>query len=551
MTILQLEPLAGSDIDDVGVSDLTVPLCASAEVTAPRALFEEVAGCPTIASDLTRARWHESGEGSSSRRRPKYEGHPYPTVTLAEIRGRYNRMVPVEVTAPPLWSWATLVSLLTVLALFWILGLHCAGWVDGAYLDTVQAGTSNWKAFLFGPSGTPGAGTGAPAALWPAEVMVWCFGTHPSVVGIIPALLILASVAMLFPVVARPFGAVAGLIACAAFAVTPAVTATVQHDSPEGLLVLVAIGAAWCVTRAVGDGRTRWLVGCGVLIGVGLLTAHLQMALIAPGLALSYLIAGPVTLPRRAAHLLTLTAAALAVVGGWLMARAVGTSDPDIYRSTLAEAQRMVRFSGTAGITPGYGSALAQISWLLPTAGLALGAGILLCGSISRTDPRRAGYLLFGGWVLSCSAVLWALRPGPDAVAPVLLAPAIAALVGMGVAHLWPGRHSRLGGLALGAVVASSALWPYLVQQHGPEMAWLRGAVLIGGTAAVALLVLARTPLDYSTGNRLTVWAAAICAVVALGGPVHYTIGHHSPGDPKALGTQSVTPPGNPLASPR
>src|SRR5438105_2920484 len=56
--------------------------------------------------------------------------------------------------------------------------------------------------------------------------------------------------------------------------------------------------------RAVGEGRTRWLVLAGCLIGTGFLAKMLQTVLVVPGFALAYLIAGPVTLRRRIVQLL-------------------------------------------------------------------------------------------------------------------------------------------------------------------------------------------------------------------------------------------------------
>jgi uncharacterized membrane protein len=42
----------------------------------------------------------------------------------------------------------------------------------------------------------------------------------------------------------------------------------------------------------------------------------------------------------------------------------------------------------------------AEISWLLPTALLALVAGLWLTRRRPRTDLSRAALLLFGGWLL-------------------------------------------------------------------------------------------------------------------------------------------------------
>ena len=68
--------------------------------------------------------------------------------------------------------------------------------------------------------------------------------------------------------------------------------------------------------RAIEDGRTRWIVLAGVLVGLGFLTKQLQAFLVLPGIAAVYLVAAPVSLGRRLRDGL-IAVAAMVVSAGW------------------------------------------------------------------------------------------------------------------------------------------------------------------------------------------------------------------------------------------
>ncbi len=92
-----------------------------------------------------------------------------------------------------------------------------------------------------------------------------------------------------------------------------------RFNNPDALLVLLLVGAAWALTRALEGGRTRWLVLCGTLVGFAFLTKELQAFLVLPGFGLAYLVAGPPRLGRRIWQLFLLGVTTI-VAGGWWVA---------------------------------------------------------------------------------------------------------------------------------------------------------------------------------------------------------------------------------------
>src|SRR5207248_2339462 len=81
---------------------------------------------------------------------------------------------------------------------------------------------------------------------------------------------------------------------------------------------LLLVGAAYALTRALEQARTRWLLLVGVLVGLGFLTKMLQALLVVPGFALVYLVAAPASLRHRAAQLVAAGVALVASAGWWV-----------------------------------------------------------------------------------------------------------------------------------------------------------------------------------------------------------------------------------------
>jgi 4-amino-4-deoxy-L-arabinose transferase-like glycosyltransferase len=470
-------------------------------------------------------------------------------------------------SADPRWARPALAALLVATAAFWSIGLGRMGWANSFYAAAVQAGTKSWKAFLFGSSDAGNSITvdKPPASLWPMELSARIFGVNTWSI-LLPQILIgVASVALLYVIVKRQFGPAAGLIAGALLATTPVATLMFRYNNPDALLVLLMIAAVWALMQAVSDGRTRWMVLCGALIGFGFLTKQLQVMLITPGLALTYLIAGPVRLRRRLAQL---GAGALAIVcaAGWWVALVsltpaadrpyIGGSPDNSFLNLTFGYNGMSRLigghRGGLGGGPGHGGPMpgpggpghggpfggseaglsrlfspvtgGQISWLLPTALILLVAGIVLCGRAARTDAHRAQFLAWGGWLVGAGAVLSFMSGMFHDYYTVALAPAIAALVGIGAVTLWARRHTAWVTLTLAGTVAITAVWAWvLLGRSAGFVPPLRWTVLIAGIAAAVALV-AFGLRGRSWGRRLHWAAIAVAGAAALAGPVAYSL---------------------------
>lgn len=458
------------------------------------------------------------------------------------------------------WARPALALLLVATAAFWTIGLSRNGWANTFYSAAVQAGTKSWKAFLFGSSDAANSITvdKPPAALWPMEISARIFGVNTWSIQLPQVLLGVASVALLYAIVKRQFGPAAGLLAGGALALTPVATLMFRYNNPDALLVFLMIAAVWALLRAVEQGRTRWLVLCGALLGLGFLTKQLQVLLVVPGLALTYLVAGPPRLRVRLAQLLAGLTAMVAAAGWWVLlveawpkdsrpyiggsknnsfldltfgynglGRLLGNQRDALPGSAtgpdLPDGRGFAPF-GHAGITRMFtGESGGQISWLLPAALILLAVGLVLAWRRPRTDPERAQYLVWGGWLIGTAAVFSYMSGLFHDYYTVALAPAVAALVGIGVTTLWRRRGNTWAGMTLAGVTVVTGVWAWVLLSRTPDfVGWLRWVILGAAIAAAAGLVIAAVLPWADTGIRA--WAGAVAVAAALAGPLAYCV---------------------------
>ncbi len=177
---------------------------------------------------------------------------------------------------------------------------------------------------------------------------------------------------------------------------------------------------------------------------------------------------------------------------------------------------------GSTGITRLFGSEMGtQISWLLPAA--LIFVVVLLWGTrrAVRTDGKRAAVLIWGSWLVVTGLVFSFMQGIIHPYYTVVLAPAIGALVGIGVTWTWARRETLLARLALATALAVTAVWGFALLDRTPT--WhpaLRFVVLVGGIASAVFV--AAGPVVWG-GNRAAGRAVLLASLVfVLAAPAAY-----------------------------
>lgn len=452
-------------------------------------------------------------------------------------------------TDEPSWARPALLALLVATAAFYLYNLTASGWANSFYSAAVQAGSANWEAFLFGSSDAANSITvdKPPASLWVMALSVKLLGLSSFAILAPQVLMGVASVGVLYATVRRHFGAAAGLIAGATLALTPAAVLMFRFNNPDALLTLLMVLGAWATVRAVDQASVRWFMLVGVFIGFAFLTKTLEAFLVVPGFALAYLVAAKATFGRRVAHVL-LGGVAIVVSAGWWVALIelipasmrpyVGGSQTNSFLELTFGYNGFGRITGNetgsvggggtstgrwgaTGLTRLFSSEIGgQTSWLIPAALILLVVGMVLRGRRPRTDNRRAAYLVWGSW-LAVTMLTFSLMAGIfHAYYTIALAPAVAALVGMGAAEAWQRREKAIGYLTLAVVTAVTSVWGFLLLSRSSDWnSWLRVVVLaVGLAAALGFLALNRL---HARAVPVVIGAALFASLL---GPAAYSV---------------------------
>ena len=468
----------------------------------------------------------------------------------------------------PRWARPALFGLLALTSVLYLWDVTRNGWANDFYAAAVDAGTKSWKAFFFGSFDQSNFITvdKTPGSLWVMEISGRIFGFSQWSMLMPQALEGAGSVLLLYAAVKRWFGPPAGLVAGLVLALTPVAALMFRFNNPDALLVLLMTAAAYTLVRAVENGRTKWLVFTGLLLGFAFLAKMLQAFLVVPGFAATYLWAGPPRLGRRIWQTVLMGAGIIVGAGWWILAAEFtpAADRPYFGGSTNNNIlQLAIGYNGLGRITGnetgsigagngrggggGQGSAFGgatgilrlfhsefggQISWLLPAALISLAAMVWVSRRAARADRTRAAALLWGGWVLVTGLVFSYMNGIIHPYYTVALAPGIAALVGIGATALWQARlgpKKLAGRLAVASGIAASAVWAYVLLDRTPDwIPWLRWVVVVAGAAA-AVLVLAGHRLAGAGRSRrgrlaLVGLPIGLALVAGLVGPTAYAL---------------------------
>nr|WP_286275761.1 glycosyltransferase family 39 protein [Mycolicibacterium sp. TUM20985] len=438
----------------------------------------------------------------------------------------------------------TIGVLLVATAVLYLWNLSASGWANGFYSSAAQAGAADWTAMLFGSSDAGNAITvdKTPAALWVMDVSVRVFGLNSWSLLAPQALEGVAAVALLYAAVRRAAGPSAALLAGAVFALTPVAALMFRFNNPDALLVLALVAGAYCVQRACERDSSRWwLAGAGVAVGVGFLAKMLQAFLVLPAFGVAYLVAAAVPLRTRVVRSVG-AVAAMVLSGGWYLLLVelwpsasrpyIGGSQNDSIMELALGYNGLGRLTGdeTGGLgnmnfDVGWGrlfgtSMGAYAAWLIPAALVCLAAGLFITRRTPRTDPARAGLILWGGWLVVTAVVFSYANGILHQYYTVALAPAIGAVIGIGSVLLWRNRVDIRSAVAMSTtVLVTVILAAVLLARRHDWLPWLGAAVAVAGVAAaVLLLVVSRLPARVATG------VAALAVLACLAAPTAYAI---------------------------
>src|SRR5438105_3868908 len=158
------------------------------------------------------------------------------------------------------------------------------GYGNSYYAVAVQSMLKSWHNFFFASYDGGGFITvdKPPVGLWIQALSTKLFGFSGLSLLLPEALAGLASVALVFYLVRRVFGSLAGVIAAFAVALTPIAVAIDRTNNMDSLLVLTLVLAAWAISLAAERGRLGLLLLGVTLVGIGFNIKMLEAWIVLP-----------------------------------------------------------------------------------------------------------------------------------------------------------------------------------------------------------------------------------------------------------------------------
>jgi 4-amino-4-deoxy-L-arabinose transferase-like glycosyltransferase len=472
----------------------------------------------------------------------------------------------------PAWARPSLlvVAALAAFAYCWQVGTT----IEIYYAAAVRSMSDNWHNFSFGafdPAGTISLDK-LPGSLWVQALSVRLFGFHEWAIMLPQAIEGALTVLVLFHAVRRLAGPLAALIAAFVLAASPATVALDRGNIPDSLMILLVVLAADSTVTLLLTSRWRSAVMIAVWVGLAFQAKMLEAWLLLPALGLAYLLAGRGKIRLRLGRILTMGATVLVVSLSYMTFVALtpsserpyadGSSTNSIYQQVfvyngfsrvgqsspnelLGDTLGTARFA-LASPPPAWnrlliGSYGRDTGWLLPVALIAGIAVVVERRRTPRTDPWRAGALLWGVWLIVLGTA-FSISTTMNSYYAAALSPAVAALLGLGGALAWRHRERPIVILVSAAsvlVTVGYAVWLLPPQGTGlPE--WLVPAEIVIGLAAASTLGAlglrqrgryrveegqthdgqAGTTAPTSTSKPLTVTAAVLAALALVLVPV-------------------------------
>ena len=445
--------------------------------------------------------------------------------------------------------------LLTLTGALYLFGALHNGMANSYYAAAVQAASQDWTAWLFGSLDAANyvSVDKPPLATMVMGLSARLFG-FSSFSMLLPSVLAgVGSVWLVYAAVKRQFGFISAAIAGAVLAFTPVAALMFGFNNPDAILTLMLTASGYAFLRSLeGKRPLLWLGLAGLFTGLAFNTKMLQGLMVLPAMVLVYLMFAKPPIVTRFLHVMfagVITTMSMLwwSVLVWLTPAGsrpwVGSTNDNNIWSLIFGYNGFGRLLGGRGGAGGPGGGHGpggtgfggqtgifrifnndfgpNIAWLLVLA--LVGGGLLLwiLRKTPRTNRGRAAVICWILWLL-IHIVIFNMTSGvihPYYV--VVMAPAVAALVGISLPFLW-GVYVQRKPYAwlLPVLVGVTAATTVIILSYAGTMTWLMWIVgLLGLMGMIGLLVNLYEPRRWLQ-NSAIVAAISACTLT----PIVYTL---------------------------
>jgi 4-amino-4-deoxy-L-arabinose transferase-like glycosyltransferase len=159
-----------------------------------------------------------------------------------------------------------------------------------------------------------------PVGIWVQAAFAAVLGVQGWVLVLPQALAGIASVALIYAIISRPFGKPAGLVAALALAVTPILVAVSRNGTMDSQMIFVLLLAVWVVLKAAREQSLPLFLVSAALIGIAFNIKMIQAYIVVPAvLAVYFLGATELPFKKRVLHVGLAVLVLVAVSLSWAL----------------------------------------------------------------------------------------------------------------------------------------------------------------------------------------------------------------------------------------
>lgn len=188
-----------------------------------------------------------------------------------------------------LFLGVTVSTILVIAIMVFSFALHMVniesiGDANAYYTAAVKSMLGSWSNFFFVAAEPGGSVTvdKPPLGLWIEAIFAYFLGVSGFSVSLPNILAGVFGIPLLYSMVKKYMGELAGLVAAFVMAITPVFVATNRNNTMDGLLVFFLLLAAWAFIKATESGKLAWLLLGAFIVGLGFNIKMLQAFLPLP-----------------------------------------------------------------------------------------------------------------------------------------------------------------------------------------------------------------------------------------------------------------------------
>ena len=218
----------------------------------------------------------------------------------------------------------TLIVIAIMVASFGLhmLNIDAIGNANEYYTAAVKSMLQSWSNFFFVAAEPGGSVTvdKPPLGLWIEAIFAYFLGVSGFSVSLPNILAGVFGIGLLYSMVKKYMGELAGIVAALVMAITPVFVATNRNNTMDGMLVFTLLLAAWAFIRATESGKARWLMVGAFIVGLGFNIKMLQAFLPLPAFYALYFFGSKEGWLKKIINLGIATVLLLVVSLSWVIA---------------------------------------------------------------------------------------------------------------------------------------------------------------------------------------------------------------------------------------